>query len=62
MLNILKIVKWRRFVQYAAGVTGQFDAGMEQQTSHILFKYSVQFDGVYRFLAKFIVQHKLASF
>jgi len=36
MLNVLDRLKWRRSLQYAAGVTGQFKAGMGQQTSHIV--------------------------
>ena len=36
MLNVLDILKWKRSLQYAAGVTGQFKAGMGQQTSHIV--------------------------
>jgi hypothetical protein len=36
MLNVLDKLKWRKFLQYAAGVTGQFKAEMGQQTSHIL--------------------------
>jgi hypothetical protein len=34
MLNILNGLKWRRSLQYAAAVTGQFKAGMGQQTSN----------------------------
>jgi hypothetical protein len=54
MLNVLNVLKCRRSLQYAAGVTGQFKAGMGQQTS-ILFKDSVPFDGVYQFLAKIYI-------
>jgi hypothetical protein len=36
MLNVLDILKWKRYLQYAAGVTGQFKAEMGQQRLHIV--------------------------